>query len=176
MDSLFRCVAIMIDRWDRGILDCWGSVCESDDQIKDMIERMKSDYAFLEFYKAKKAHALTILQKAMELMQNRRYALPTEFHVWSHLFTDEKFDLDPDVPPFGADCAICGKAVKTSTQQGPCVVEELVVCHRCMKKRLACPVCGGKMKLTKCLITRDQETQRLEIRCPHCYDVINTPF
>jgi len=172
-DGQIKFLVVLLDRWDRGIIDCWGCVHYSTEEFNQLLAAMTRDFADLQQRRIPKRTALTLLNKAMDLNIRRNHALPLELAVWYHLFDHEEFKDDPSIPVFGVECRMCRKAVRTGPRLAPpWVVGDLVVCHRCSTRPLRCPVCGGATTLPKCLVTHEDTSGPLDLRCPHCFETI----
>lgn len=170
-DGQIKFLVVLLDRWDRGVIDCWGCVRYSTEEFNQLLAAMARDFADLQQRRITKRPALTLLTNAMELNVRRRHALPLELAVWCHLFDHEPFKNDPSIPEFGVDCGVCRKPLRTGPRLAPpWVLGDLVVCHRCSKRSLRCPMCGGSATLSECLVTREDSRGQIDLRCPHCFE------
>ena len=175
-DDTIKFVVLLLDRWDRGIVDCWGCVRYSNEEFEKLLATMAKDFADLRQEQITKRTALTLLMKAVDLNVHRKHPVPLEFYIWSHLFENENIDPDPAVPDFGVNCGVCRKPIRTGPRTSPpWVFGELVICHRCSKRPLRCPVCGGAASLPECLLTHDEPHDQVELRCPHCFESFRMP-
>ena len=175
-NDLIKFIVVLLDRWDRGIIDCWGCVRYSHAEFEDLLAAMAKDFADLHQERITKRTALTLLLKAMDLNRRRKHPVPLEFSVWCHLFENEDIVLDPKVPDFGVDCGVCHKPVRTGPRTAPpWVFADLVICNRCSKRPLRCPLCGGSATLPECFLTREESNHRMDLRCPHCFETFQMP-
>lgn len=170
-DERIRFVVVLLDRWDRGIIDCWGCVRYSIEEFERLLVTMSRDFSNLRQRRIAKRTALTLLRKAEALNLERKHPLPLEFAIWAHLFEDERFQEDPAIPEFGVDCGICQKPLRTGPRLSPpWVFGKMVVCHHCSGRVLRCPTCGGSTTLAECLLTREDSHGPIDLRCPHCFE------
>jgi hypothetical protein len=175
-DDLIKFVVVLLDRWDRGIMDCWGCVRYSHAEFEQLLSNMAKDFADLRQEQITKRTALTLIEKAMDLNVRRKHPLPLEFAIWGHLFENEAVTPDPNVPEFGVDCGVCHKPIRTGPRTAPpWVFADLVVCNRCSKRPLRCPICGGSTTLPECFLTRDRSDDPMDLRCPHCFESFQMP-
>lgn len=174
-DRLIKFFAVLIDRWDRGIVDCWGGIGYSDSEFNQLLSSMARDFDDLRQERISKRTALTLLHKAMNLNQRRKHPLPLDLYVWIHLLENQRFQPDPDVPQFGVDCGVCHKPVRTGPRTPPWVLGKLVVCHRCSKRSLRCPTCSGPTTLAECFLSREDMRHQTDLRCPHCFESFQMP-
>ncbi|MBM3335820.1 HEAT repeat domain-containing protein [Candidatus Sumerlaeota bacterium] len=173
-DGQIKFFVTLLDRWDRGIVDCWGCVRYSEQEYDKMLESMAADLADLRQRDIAKHTALTLLTKAMELNAQRKHPLPLEFCVWLHLFENEQFEPDPKVPKFGEDCDICHKPLETGPRRAPWVFGNMVVCNRCCDRTLHCPNCSEQTSLAECLLRCDPGNRHV-IKCPGCSHSLEMP-
>lgn len=175
-EDLIKFAVFLLDRWDRGIIDCWGCVRYSDQEFEQLLATMAKDFADLRQEQIAKRTALTLLTKASDLNLDREHPLPLEYAIWSPLFENEDFAHDPGVPEFGVDCGFCHKPIRTGPRVSPpWVFGDLIVCHRCSKRSLRCPSCGGSTTLGQCLLTREDTDAWIDLRCPHCFESFRVP-
>lgn len=172
-EGWIRFVVLLLDRWDRGVVDCWGNVRFDRAQLKDLLATMNDDFGGITHRRVTKGTALTLIHEAMDLNERRNHPIPVEMYAWIHLIENERYKHDPNVPQFGVDCSLCHKPLKTSSTSMPWTIEDIAVCPRCTKKKILCPKCKGSMKLTQCLISPEKNRRRNELRCPHCYRSID---
>jgi len=172
-DGLIKFLVALLDRWDRGVVDCWGNVRYSPEEFKDLLETMAEDFGDLPQKRITKQTALTYLHKAVDLNAHRNHPLPLEFYVWCHLFENERYRPDPAVPEFGADCGVCHKPVRTGPRlPPPWVFGDLVICDNCSKRTFRCPICGSRLSLSECLLVHGESDNEIDLRCPHCFQTL----
>lgn len=175
-EDLIKFAVFLLDRWDRGIVDCWGCVRYNHQEFEQLLATMAKDFADLHQERLTKRTALTLLLNAMELTARRKHPLPLEFAIWCHLFENEKFAPDPKIPQFGVDCSVCHKPIRTGPRTAPpWVFGDLVICHRCSKRPLRCPICSGSTTLIECFLTREEPHDQVDLRCPHCFESFRMP-
>ncbi len=176
-NGLIKFLVALLNRWDRGVTDCWGCVRYTAEDFDELIATMSRDFADLDQSRISKRTALTFLHRAMSLNQHRGHPLPKEFCIWANLFIKDRFTLDPRVPEFGQHCSVCGKPLRIPAHEFPWVVGEQVICPACLRRNVRCAACGGRAKPIDCFLTQAKESGRnfLEIRCPHCFEVFHLP-
>ncbi|MCX8036591.1 MAG: HEAT repeat domain-containing protein [Candidatus Sumerlaeia bacterium] len=176
-NGLIKFLVALLNRWDRGVTDCWGCVRYTIEEFNELIATMSRDFADLNQSRIPKRTAQTFLYRAMELNQRRGYAFPPEFSVWSNLFIKDAFTEDERVPEFGPDCSLCQKPLRVPSHGVPWVIGDLVICPACSRRSLRCPACGGRAKPADCLVTQgnSRDDEKINLRCPHCFEVLPLP-
>lgn len=175
-DDTIKFFVVLLERWDRGIVDCWGNARCTPEQFAELLRSMTADFADLRQKRITKGTALTYLERAMELNVRRNHPLPLELSVWMHLIENQRFRSDPDVPAFGVDCSYCRNPIRTGPRTPPLVLDDLVVCPKCSKRKLKCPVCEGATTFSECLLIREDSDDPIGLRCPHCFQSIDAGF
>jgi hypothetical protein len=171
VSRLFKFMVVLLDRWDRGVIDCWGGSSYTLEQFQDLLDTMSEDFSGLPMEQINKPRALTLLHNALDLNRVRGHAVPLEMFVWIHLIESQRFRRDADVPVFGGHCSICLKPIHTGPRTPPpFALGDWVVCHRCARSPLDCPICGGSVSVPDGLIASEDNDGNLDLRCPHCFE------
>jgi hypothetical protein len=170
-NGLIKFFVVLIDRCDRGIIDCWGRCRYTEAQFRELLAAMTRDFADLRQRRIAKPTALTLLRRARLLNVQRRHRVPLSFHVWLHTIENERFREDAAIPDFGIHCSICQKPIRTGPRLAlPFYFGPVIVCPVCARRNLRCATCGGSTTLPKCLVVNGDRGEPCDLKCPHCFE------
>jgi hypothetical protein len=173
---------VWIDSWDRGIVDCWGNIRYTPDQLSEMIRTFnqpraeagtgsgKDDYA--RHREVEKDYAVFLIRKGLELTQNRGHKIPTELFVWWGMIEDEPYDPKEYHVAFGLNCVECGAEIRMGKRRHSMWVigDGKAVCRRCIRKKKRCENCDAEIKdFSAAFVLFNAESSSVSVICSKCH-------
>jgi hypothetical protein len=166
---------VWIDSWDRGIVDCWGNIRYTTDQLAEMIRTFNQKDEFVKHREVEKDYVVYLVRKALELTKNRDYKVPMEFFVWWGMMEDEPYDPDKYHVAFGLKCLECGSDIRLGKRRKSVWVfgDGKALCPRCIRTKKLCARCYTEIKdPSTAFVLLDKDSHEVSVVCKKCHEKI----
>ena len=165
-----RFMFTLIDRWDKGIMNCYGDVVEEEASLHQVVHLLNEQSGPIQYSRTKREYALWILRKAEELTISRGYSLPPEYLLCRFLLWDEEAPARNYPLSFGLTCCECGAAIHMSKDFGATwIIGDIGLCPECIEKKNHCENCGVPIKPELSYALSRPDIHHITVICESCY-------
>ena len=169
-DGAIRFLFALIDRWDRGVINCSGDVVEDQDSFHQIVMLLNQQSGLVHHSEIKKDYALWILRKAEKLSLDRGYNLPPEYLLWRNLLWDEHHARRKYSLLFGLNCCECGEPIRTTNGNlNAWLIGDIALCQGCISKKTHCENCGAPINPEQCYALASSRVDHVTVICETCY-------
>lgn len=162
--------SVLIDTWDRGIVDCWGDVGKKAKEFASIVRALDKEIEQFSYEKVESKYALYLLHEGMRLATKRGYALPNEFRVWQPLIEQQPYRPCNYGVTFGLECLECGQWIRFEQEkESVWVFGQVALCAVCVGKKSECEHCGGRLTVAEAYALVNPSSDHVEVICKRCF-------
>jgi len=166
----------LIDRWDQGILSCYGDLAEDLKSFNQIVEMLNEQSGLIHYYKVNRDYAVWILRNAEALSIERGYSLHPEYLLCRCLLWDESPSKKDYGLLFGMECCECGAPIRMNKSQGNAwMLGDIALCSQCIKKKKTCEHCGRPIIPEKAYALARADMDHITLICESCYKDTQNP-
>jgi len=170
MQGSIRFLFALIDRWDRGIINCYGDEAGNTDDFYEMVELLNFQSSMIHYSESKKSYALWLLQEAEKLTLERGYHLLPDYLLWRRLIRDERKVSTRYPVRFGLSCCECGTPIRTVRDEiDAWIIHDIALCPDCIKKKTHCESCRSPLDPQKAYALARSDMAHITVICENCY-------
>jgi len=162
--------SVLIDTWDRGIVDCWGDVGKKAKEFASIVRALDKEIEQFSYEKVESKYALYLLHEGMRLTTKRGYALPNEFRVWQPLIEQQPYQPCNYGVTFGLACLECGNWIRFEQEkESVWVLGQVALCATCVSQKSQCEHCGGRLVVAEAYALVNPSSDHVEVICKRCF-------
>jgi len=165
-----RFMFTLIDRWDKGVLNCYGDVVEEEAALHQIVQLLNQKSELIQYSRVKRDYAMWILKKAEKLTIDRGYSLPPEYLMCRCLLWDEEPSAKKYPTLFGLTCCECGAPIQmTKDHYASWLIGDIALCPECIETKNHCENCGVPIKPELCYALARTGMHHITVICESCY-------
>jgi hypothetical protein len=169
--GLIKFCSVLIDSWDRGVVDCWGDVGKKEKEFVSIVGALDKEIEQFSYREVDSNYALHLLREGVRLATKRGYQLPNEFRVWQPLIEEQPYRARSYGITFGLECLQCGKWIRFEhKKESVWVLGEVALCAACVSQKSKCEHCGGRLTVTESYALVTPSSDHVEVICKRCYN------
>lgn len=151
----FKVCSLLLDTWNRGIVDVWGNLGLSMKDMQDLVADYENEaknfgVTDMQLIQVDRAEVLFLIEQCVRLSDKRHRRMPPEFHVWERLFRHEEFTFDgsKSLFKFELKCSDCSSMILPNRLRTNVFLDEqIALCRKCLLKERECSDCKRHYRL-----------------------------